>query len=273
MTLVAETDSPVAAAFDGLAANYDSLFTFSAVGQSQRNVVWKHLLSVFRPGEHILELNCGTGVDALFMVKAGLSVTACDASPRMIERARIRMAAANEARSAEFLNLATENLYMLPDHCCFDGLFSNFAGLNCVRDLSIVARQAALRLKPGAPLLLCFFSRFCLWEIVYYLFRGKPRDAFRRCSGSSIAHVGDVSFPVFYPTLSELRRIFAPEFRFVSTIGVGITVPPTYLDAWSADHPRLLRCMEAIDDSVCAFPGLRFLGDHMLVHLEKVETW
>lgn len=273
MTQVAEIDSPVARAFDSLAAGYDSIFTFSAVGQSQRDVVWRHLLSVFRPGGHILELNCGTGVDALFMANAGLRVTACDASPRMIEMARKRMADANDRVSVEFLTLATEELYRIPAKLCFDGLFSNFAGLNCVRDLDAVARQAALRLKPGAPLLLCFLSRFCLWEIVYYLLHGELGDAFRRCGGVSVASLGDLSFPVFYPTLSELRRTFAPEFRLVSTIGVGITVTPSYLEPWICRHPNILRCMETIDDFVRVFPGLRTLGDHMLLHFEKVESW
>jgi ubiquinone/menaquinone biosynthesis C-methylase UbiE len=271
VTLLAEIDRPVATAFDNLATNYDSLFTFSAVGQSQRNVVLKYVLSVFRRGDHILELNCGTGVDALYMVNAGLRVTACDASPRMIEVARKRMAGAKEKRAAQFLTLATEELHKLPNECCFDGLFSNFAGLNCVRDLGCVARDAARRLRPGAPLLLCFLSRFCLWEIVYYLLRGNPRDAFRRCRGASVARVGDFSFPVFYPTLSELRHIFAPEFRLVSTVGVGITVTPSYLEPWIARHPNLLQCMEAIDDLVRTFPGLRLIGDHMLLHFEKAE--
>lgn len=271
MTLVAEIDGPVAKAFDSLAPSYDSLFTFSAVGQAQRDAVWKYVLSVFRPGAHILELNCGTGVDALFMVNAGLRVTACDASPRMTEVARKRMAVANEPRSARFLTLASEELHKLPKERCFDGVFSNFAGLNCVRDLSIVAQQAALRLKPGATLLLCFLSRFCLWEIVYYLLRGRPREAFRRCGGVSVARVGSVSFPVFYPTLSELRHIFTPDFRLVSVIGVGITVTPSYLEPWISRHPSLLRYMKAIDDLIRTLPGLSLLGDHMLLHLEKVE--
>lgn len=272
MTQTAEIDSPVVEAFDSLAANYDSIFTNSAAGQSQRDVVWKHILSVFRPGGHILELNCGTGVDALFMVSAGLRVTACDASPRMIETARRRMADANESRAVEFLTLATEELHRVPQEPRFDGLFSNFAGLNCVRDLDNVARQTALRLKPGAPLLLCFLSRFCLWEIVYYLLRGKPRKAFRRCRGISVARLGDLSFPVFYPTLSELCRTFAPEFRLVSAAAIGITVTPSYLEPWIARHPNLLRCMERIDDLVRAFAGLRILGDHMLLHFEKVRS-
>lgn len=272
MRQVAEIDSPVARAFDSLAADYDSIFTFSAVGRSQRDVMWKRLLSVFRPGGHILELNCGTGVDALFMASAGLRVTACDASSRMIEIARKRMADANISQSVEFLALPTEELHRVPVEGSFDGLFSNFAGLNCVRDLRAVARQAALQLKPGAPLLLCFLSRFCLWEILYYLLRGKPRAAFRRCGGISAARLGDLSFPVYYPTRSELCRKFAPDFRLVSTLGVGITVPPSYLEHWIARHPHLLRWMEKMDNFIRAFPGIRLIGDHILLHFERVES-
>ena len=84
-----DTLEPAAArlAFDRMAAGYDSLFTFSAIGMSQREVVWKRALAVFATGSHILELNCGTEQDALFLAKAGMSVTACDASLGMIEQA------------------------------------------------------------------------------------------------------------------------------------------------------------------------------------------
>jgi ubiquinone/menaquinone biosynthesis C-methylase UbiE len=265
------TASPVVLAFDRMAADYDAIFTFSAVGRSQRDVVWEELLSVFAPGSHILELNCGTGQDALFMTRAGMTVTACDASPRMIEQARHRMALENPDGSLEFLNLATEDLDALPATRHFDGLFSNFSGLNCVRDLKSVARMAAHRLKPGAPLLLCLSTRFCLWEIAYFLLRGHPRKALRRCFGASEARFGELCFPVYYPTLSQVRRAFAPEFRLVSTAGVGIAVPPSYLEPWVADHPRLLRRMEAMDEWIRRWPLLRVLGDHMLLHLERVH--
>jgi hypothetical protein len=54
--------------------------------------------------------------------------------------------------------------------------------------------------------------------------------------------------------------------------GVGITVPPSYLESWIATHPRLLRKMDAIDSTLRGWPGLRVVGDHMLLHLEKVGS-
>ena len=263
--------SPVALAFDRMAADYDTIFTFSAVGRSQRDVIWKQLLSVFAPGSHILELNCGTGQDARFMARAGMTVTACDASPRMIEQARHRMAVENPEGNLEFFTLATEHLDALPATRPFDGLFSNFSGLNCVRDLRNVARLAAQRLKERAPLLLCLSTRFCLWEIAYFLLRGHPRKALRRCFGVSEARFGELCFPVYYPTLSQVRRAFAPEFRLISTAGVGIAVPPSYLESWVKDHSQLLRRMEAVDERIRRWPLLRVLGDHMLLHLERAH--
>jgi len=270
VTAFVETAAPAALAFDQLAADYDASFTFSAIGKSQRDVVWNRLLSVFQPGEHILELNCGTGIDALFMTNAGLRVTACDASPRMIEMARRRAATAKSQTNAKFLTLPTEDLHKLPESCFYDGLLSNFAGLNCVRDLRTFVTQAARCLKPGAPLLLCFLTRYCLWEIAHYLLRGNPRKALRRCSGTSVARVGDFAFPVYYRTLTELRHAFAPEFRLIAVEGVGITVPPSYLERWIVNHPRLLRGMSAIDEVIRTWPGTRLVGDHVLLHFEKV---
>lgn len=271
MTYDAGTVNPVGLAFDRLAADYDSIFTSTVIGKSQREVVWRRLLSVFPAGAHVLELNCGTGQDALFMAHAGMRVTACDASSRMIEQARQRIAGERLKTSLEFVTLPIEEMHELPETSKFDGLFSNFGGLNCVQDLSGVAREAGRRLKPGAPLLLCFLSRFCLWEILYFLLRGNPRKALRRCWGSSVAHIDELSFPVYYPSLSLLRRIFEPEFRLVSTAGVGIAVAPSYVERWIAAHPRLLRRMEAIDELVCEWPGLRIFGDHMLLHFERVR--
>jgi SAM-dependent methyltransferase len=258
-------------AFDSLAETYDSVFTTSAIGRAQRSVVREHALAAFAPGSHILELNCGTGADALFLANAGRKLTACDGSPGMIRQARHNMRSAAPDAELEFLVLPNEDISTLAEGPYFDGAFSNFSGLNCVEDLSSVSQQLAMRLRPGAPFLMCLSTRYCLWEIGYYLLRGNTRKALRRCRGSSQARVGAVTFPVYYPTLSQLRRDFAPGFRLVSVTGIGVTVPPSYLESWIARHPRVLAWMEQMDSVMCTWPVLRTLGDHMLLQMERVE--
>jgi hypothetical protein len=100
--------------------------------------------------------------------------------------------------------------------------------------------------------------------------RGNVRKAFRRWNGVAEARVSEFPFLVYYPTLSALRRTFAPEFRLVSTRGVGVTVPTSSLETWIGHHPRLFRAMEAMDNVIRTWPGVRLMGDHMLLHFEKV---
>ena len=61
-----------AAPFDGLAADYDRTFTASTIGQLMRAAVWRRIDAVFQPGDRVLELNCGTGEDAVRLGARGV---------------------------------------------------------------------------------------------------------------------------------------------------------------------------------------------------------
>lgn len=257
-------------AFDTIADSYDTTFTESLIGRSQRSVVWAKASAVFRAGDHVLELNCGTGEDALFLARHGVSVTACDASSRMIEQAQARVAAEFPEAPIKFHTLCTEDLGGLDSSLLFDGVFSNFSGLNCVENIPEAAQLISSRLKSGAQVLLCLSTRYCLWEIFYYLLQGNPHKAFRRFAGVTAAKLGQHSFPVYYPTLGALLKSLHSAFRLLSVTGIGVTVPPSYLEPWARRNPRLLGVFEAVDKILRGWPGLRVLGDHMLVHLERV---
>ena len=64
------------AAFDGLASRYDELWTRSTVGRLQRDAVWRRLDSLFRPGDSLLDLGCGTGEDPLHFAELGIDEAA-----------------------------------------------------------------------------------------------------------------------------------------------------------------------------------------------------
>ena len=134
MTAASEVQPQTVLAFDSLAATYDDLFTRSMIGRAQRDAVWAAMINTFKPGSHILELNCGTGEDALFFARHEVSLVACDASEKMIQTARDRMRTEAPQASIEFELLPTEDLWKLGTREKFDGAFSNFSGLNCVAD-------------------------------------------------------------------------------------------------------------------------------------------
>ncbi|MGB6689833.1 MAG: class I SAM-dependent methyltransferase [Terracidiphilus sp.] len=256
-------------AFDTIAESYDSLFTTSTIGCSQRSAIWRKAKTVFQAGDRVLELNCGTGRDALFLASLGVAVTACDASVGMIRQARARKSEEAPRAAVDFRVLSTECLQELPPHLCFDGVFSNFSGLNCVADIQKTAKLLAGRIYPGGQLLLCMSTRFCAWEMLHYLSQGDVRKAFRRCRGTTQARMGPYSLPVYYPTVHALVHSFGRMFRLRSVTGIGVAVPPSYMESWARGNPLIFRMCESFDRVACSWPGIRVLGDHMLLHLER----
>jgi SAM-dependent methyltransferase len=230
------------------------------------------LIQTFQSGDHILELNCGTGEDALFLARNSISVTACDASEQMIKIASNRLRKEAPGASIEFSLLPIERLRELRSVATFDGAFSNFSGLNCVPDLKQAGEDLAALLPSNASLLICLSTRFCVWEIIWFLLHGKFQKAFRRCPGRATAKVGEFAMDVYYPTVRELQNLFSPFFVLRSCKGIGVTVPPSYVETWIRRHPKLLNLLRAIDTAVSTFPGFRVLGDHMLLHFERVQA-
>jgi len=256
-------------AFDRVAASYDELFTRTIIGQAQRKQVWKRLLRAFAPGERILEMNCGTGEDAIFLATRGRSVVACDASAEMIKVADTRVPPKAKDVSVVFRQLSNEDLRLLSRGELFDGAYSNFSGLNCLSDLQPVARELASLVRPGGHVLICLWSRVCMGEIVWYLLHGETSKAFRRFSGKSQAKVGGLTIRVSYPAVGEVQRAFAPWFELADRRAIGLFVPPSYVESWARKHSATLGYLEKVDEAFAQFPVLRDLGDHVLMEFTR----
>ena len=271
MIAVSEVQNQALLAFDSIAARYDELFTRSMIGRAQRGAVWDALLDAFEPGAHILELNCGTGEDALFLARHDISVFACDGSEGMIRTARKRLEEEDPDAPIQFQLLPTEHLTQLYPGHLFDGVLSNFSGLNCVSHLDPVVWNIASLVTPGASALICLSTRFCLAETLWFLLNGDFRRAFRRTPGVAHAKVGELRVEVHYPTLRQVRESFSPWFRLRSCTGIGVAVPPSYVEPMIRKYPHLLGLLRWIDKRISHLPLLRIMGDHMLLHFERVE--
>jgi ubiquinone/menaquinone biosynthesis C-methylase UbiE len=259
-------------AFDNIAEQYDARFTSSTIGRMQRDSVWDELKKSFRAGDRILDIGCGTGVDARFLAERGIDVVACDSSPRMLSVAARRIAEISQsAGSVQLHLLPAEEISVLCDDGTFDGAFSNFGVVNCVDDLAKLASDLAQLLKPGASLLLCLMGPVCLWETVWYVLHGEFAKALRRFdrAGVEARLGGSAVIKVHYPSVRSIRRVFAPEIRLKTIRGIGIAVPPSYLEAWANRFPSVLKLASNADQVLARCPGVRMLADHVLLQFER----
>ena len=267
------TNLPLCSApFDAIAGQYDDVFTTSRIGRAQRESVWRELERRFPAGSRLLEIGCGTGVDACFLAERGIQVIACDNSPGMIAVATRRIRQRDLQKLVKPILCNAEDLSGFKGGC-FDGAFSNFGAVNCVPDLRILAGSLKRLLKPGAPLLLCCLGPCCWWEIVWYLASGQPRKAFRRLRHRDTAQIaGGPTVQIYYPTVRTIARMFAPSFRLKSAKGIGLVVPPSYMESWVARFPRWLDLAVRSDLWLARCPGIRLLSDHLLLEFEHQST-
>jgi hypothetical protein len=233
-------------AFESLAWRYDDLFSRSRIG-AQRGAAWEALAEIFRPGDAVLVLNCRTEEDAVFLALLDVSVVARDSAEGMIHTT-------------------------LRPGTMFDGALLNFSGLNSVVDLNQTARELTSLVIIGAPVIICLSSRFCFSETLWFLLHGKFRKAFRRFSAIATVKPGDQPVNIGYPSLRQVRRLFLPSFSMHSCFGLGVAVPPSYLEPVMRRYPRVLCLLRLLDERICHLPFIRTMGDHMLLYFERVEA-
>jgi SAM-dependent methyltransferase len=258
-----------AAPFDSMAADYDRAFTAGSIGQRMRAAVWRRMDAAFRPGERVLELNCGTGEDAVYLGRRGVRVLATDSSPAMLAVARAKVARAGLAGLVEVAPMAIEDLAAHGPGVAFDGVLSNFGGLNCVEDLAAVARGLAAVTKPAARALLCVMGPAVPWEWGWYLVHGEPGRAARRLRPGGAWWRG---LTIRYPSIGRTRRAFAPYFVQRRVAAIGALVPPSFAEPWAARHPSLLARLDRCERRVETVWPLPWLADHFLIELERVAA-
>lgn len=249
------------------AETYDQIFPDTLIGQMQRSAVWRQVERVFQQGQRILEINCGTGKDAVHLAERGIHVLACDLSPRMIELAIQRSVVFNTTQLTQFRVLPTERIAQLIGEQRFDGALSNFSGLNCVENLSLVAHDLGELLRPKASVIICMAGRIAPLEVAWHLGHGDVKQAMRRlrCTAQ------DSRIRVHFPTVRAIARSFAPKFRLRRWQGIGVAVPPSCMEPLARRFPVLLKMLERADDYLAPCPMLRAFADCVLLHFERLS--
>jgi len=76
---------------------------------------------------------------------------------------------------------------------------------------------------------------------------------------------------VHYPSVRAMSQLFAPQFRLIGLKGVGVTVPPSYVETLARRFPRVLLTLKQLDGWVSGLPVLRSLADHVLFEFKRLK--
>ena len=258
-------------AFDSVAATYDGPQGNNALIQRMRDITWKHFDRHFSARATVLDIGCGTGIDALHLADTGRTVIATDWSPEMVARTAARRAQITGTGSIDARRLGVQELGRLADDGVrIEGAMSNFGPLNCDPDLATTAVSLARLMRPGARAVFTVIGRWCPWEIAHYARRRRfSRVAVRFAPDARPVGMNGHTIWTRYYRPMEFAEPFLGSFRVVRYEGLSTFVPPPYLTSVHDRFPGVHHALEQLDARTAGWPGFRQLGDHFLIVLER----
>ncbi len=254
----------IAEAFSRTAEKYDAFAEDHPNQTRMRNKVYAHLMRFLEPGARILELNAGTGVDAVELARRGFYVHATDIATGMLERARDKM---ERLRLNDRISIQKCSFTELDkiQGAPFDAIFSNLGGLNCVPDLRSIIQQIPSVLKPNGLITWVLMPPVCLWEMAEF-FRFHPQIAFRRFSKNGTrAHLEGLYFTVYYFKPKQVMAWFGPDYDCLAIEGLSVITPTAESKNFAKLYPHLYGTLAWLDDRLSTRAPWQGWGDFFIV--------
>jgi deazaflavin-dependent oxidoreductase (nitroreductase family) len=231
--------SDVEAAFDGVAENYDEHILGNPMNLWLRNRSVNYLCKIFRPGEVVLEVGCGTGTETISLAKHGVRIIASDISSKMLE---VLTRKAKDAGLSDMIVPVHARTYALKERLKqmgfdeIDGAYSTYGAINTEPRLGGLFQDLHSIIRPEGYLVLGVWNKYCLYEMLGYTVKLKPSMAFARLRnpvpvGKSRFCISTNSF-----TVGSMSRVLSQYFRLEQVRGVGILLPPSKLPCSVTPH-------------------------------------
>jgi anaerobic magnesium-protoporphyrin IX monomethyl ester cyclase len=257
----------VAKAFSAQAPTFDDYERSNPILQWMRRQVHRQMEEYIDPGESILDISAGTGIDAIHFAQNGHPVYAVDIASGMIAELQKKVQALDlshvvQTRTCSFTNL--ESLHSIKFH----HVISNFGGLNCVADLQPLAEQLKQLLYPGGTVTLIIMPSLCPWEVLHIL-KGNYSLASRRFRrNGTIAHIEGHHFVTYYHSPAKVIKSFGKQFKVLNLRGLASLSPPPYMDTFPKRFPRSYKFLSTLDESIALYPPFNRWADHYMLTLK-----
>ena len=259
-------------AFDTIAGSYDASFTNSIIGIAQREIVWKYLEKSLSQQKkmNILELNSGTGEDALRFANKGHKVLATDISEKMLEIIQEKIYESDLSSQIQVQHLDINEIEKVNFEEPFNLVFSNFGGMNCIalEQLNKLPDVIKKILRPNGRLIMTIMPKYCLWETLYFLSKLNFKSSFRRYSDNGCtATLNDLELRTFYYSPGQIKRIFEKYFDVIAVKPVGFFVPPSYLKKFFSTRKKAFSFIQRSENLITNQSHFAGFSDHFLIDL------
>lgn len=251
--------------FSKISHHYEKLEKTSSLINWMRSRVRSHLLKELPTKASILEVNSGSGIDAVFLAKKGYNVHATDIASGMIEYVTSKIKKENLADNLSCEKISFTELNNLKPKK-FNHIFSNFGGLNCSseEELKQVFSSFKQLLEPYGKITLVIMPKVCFWEFLK-IFKGN-KTAFRRLKkGGVLANIEGEEVATFYHASTKTKALLTPYFKDFKLENICFLAPTGNRVDFPEKYPRLFKFLSSLDTVSNTVPFLRGYGDYYIL--------
>jgi SAM-dependent methyltransferase len=262
------------AEFDNVADDYDRHILGNRINRLLRDRSLALLRKTFGRARSLLEIGCGSGMETLPLLREGHEIFCVDLSERMLDVVREKARQEGLTGRLRTERLAAGSVSRLVHDLgtgAFEGSYSTYGALNCEADLTPMPPALHDLIVPDGRFVAGVYNRWCAFEVVGYSLTGQFHRAFGR-AGSPV-RVGSSRFcvDVFAHSPSTFERTFAPWFEREGLVAVPALLPPSDLVGYAEKFARGFDRLDRWDRALAARWPFRYLGDHFLMTLRRVD--
>ena len=263
-------EQQVSEAFSRQSVVFDDIYETNPITLWMRNKFRNEVLRFIKPGDPILELNCGTGIDTLFFAQKGYKILATDNSAGMLERLSEKISKNGLQHLISIGKHSFNDLAGMAGRK-FGYIYSNFGGLNCTDDLAKFLKDIDNLLLPGGYFTFTIMPKVCPWEMLEF-FKSRKEVAFRRFKkDGAMAHIEGVYFKCYYYNPSFIIKNMGKKYRLSALTGLASFVPPPSMEHFPGKYPKLFSLLKKIEEPVCRiFPFNRWC-DQYVITMQKMK--
>jgi ubiquinone/menaquinone biosynthesis C-methylase UbiE len=260
-------DQLISKAFSSQSFVFDKLNEENKLTGHLRDIYRKEIISQSLPDYQFLELNCGTGIDSIYLARKGFTLLSTDNSSGMIDVLNSKIRNRELENNIQTQLCSFNELYKLGDRK-FNYIISNFGGLNCTKDLGEVLTQLKRLLKENGKTTLVIMPMVSPCELLLIL-KGDLKTAFRRFGKHTKAHIEGVHFSIYYYSPSYIIRRLKKDFDVLTLKGIYFAVPPEFYQGFVERYPRTYSFLQHIEKQLSNYFPFNRCCDHYLITLQK----
>jgi|YelNatPaOPRAMG01_1025707.scaffolds.fasta_scaffold00161_2 SAM-dependent methyltransferase len=248
------------AEFDEISENYESSIKSNPVAVYMRARTSNILTQTVREGMNILEIGCGTLIEAS-AIRSNVYLTCAEISNEMILRAK------EKSKKVEQVNLETlkTSTGFVKTGKKYDIIFTTFGYLD-LEEIETIEITLKENLKAGGIFIGAYWNRLGLMDMFLSLILGRYKYVKQKIAGMVL------------PDLSRFTTATIPKgpfafsnmkgFSEIKRIGLCTIIPP-YNFSKVAKRLATKHLLFAIDKLVSSMPLLKNFGDYIIVVLKR----